>query len=56
MKRIFRIISVCLTVMLMISAVGCSYAQPSVTLPKLETPTVTIDDEGVATWGAVKDA
>lgn len=56
MKKLFRLISVFLIAVLTLSAVGCSFAAPTETLPKLDTPVVTIDDDGNATWAEIDDA
>lgn len=56
MKKLFRITSVFLAfVFLLCSVVGCAVDR-ALQLPMLDTPTVTIDSNGVATWDSVDNA
>ncbi|MDE6201161.1 MAG: metallophosphoesterase [Clostridiales bacterium] len=56
MKKLFRIISVFVaSVFLFCSVVGCA-TDRAPKLPKLTTPTVTIDSDGVAEWDSIEYA
>lgn len=56
MKKFFRIIAVFLaSVLLFCSLIGCAVDRAP-QLPKLDTPTVTIDSDGIATWNVVDNA
>lgn len=57
MKKLFRTISAFfVTALMLIAAVGCSFFEFPSKLPKLPAPEVTIDEEGVASWGRVEHA
>ena len=66
MKKFLCKISVVIVAVLMLcTAVGCSFLEqltkkpaqtPATNLPKLPAPEVTIDSDGVASWGMVDDA
>lgn len=56
MRKFFNMIAMCLAaVFLFCSVAGCATDRVP-TLPKLDTPEVTIDSDGLATWESVENA